>query len=41
MTTRKQKQVTYNERVLKAEDDIAGINCDVADFLSVSMLAHR
>jgi hypothetical protein len=34
MTTRKQKQVAYNERVLKAEDEIAGINRDIADFLS-------
>jgi hypothetical protein len=34
MTTRKQKQVAYNERVLRAEDEISGINCDVADFLS-------
>jgi hypothetical protein len=34
MTSRKLKQIAYNERVLKAEDEIAGINCDVADFLS-------
>jgi hypothetical protein len=34
MTTRKQKQIAYNERVLKAEDEIAGINCDFADVLS-------
>jgi hypothetical protein len=34
MTTTNLKQVAYNQRVLKAEDEIAGINCDVADFLS-------
>jgi hypothetical protein len=34
MTSRKLKQIAYNERVLKAEDEIAGINCDIADFLS-------
>jgi hypothetical protein len=34
MRTRKQKQVAYNERVLKAEDKIAGIHCEIADFLS-------
>jgi hypothetical protein len=34
MTARKQKQVASRERVLKAEDEIAGINCDIADFLS-------
>jgi hypothetical protein len=34
MTARKQKQIAYNERVLQAEDEIAGINCDIADFLS-------
>jgi hypothetical protein len=28
------KQVAYNQRVLSAEDEIAGINCDVAEFLS-------
>jgi hypothetical protein len=27
------KQVAYNQRVFKAEEAIAGINCDVADFL--------
>jgi hypothetical protein len=34
MTTRKQKQVAYNERVLQAEEEIAGINSEVADFLA-------
>jgi hypothetical protein len=34
MTTRKQKQVAYNERVSQAEDEVSGINCDIADFLS-------
>jgi hypothetical protein len=34
MTTRKQKQVAYNERVLQAEDEVTGINCDVAHLLS-------
>jgi hypothetical protein len=34
MASRKQKQVAYNERVLQAEDEISGINCDIADFLS-------
>jgi hypothetical protein len=34
MTTRKQKQVAYNERVLQARDDVAGILREVADFLS-------
>jgi hypothetical protein len=34
MTTRKRKQVAYHERDLQAEDEVAGINCDVADFLS-------
>jgi hypothetical protein len=28
------KQVACNQRVLSAEDEIAGINCDVAEFLS-------
>jgi hypothetical protein len=28
------KQVAYNQRVIEAEDEVAGINCDVADFLS-------
>jgi hypothetical protein len=28
------KQVAYNQRVLEAEHEIAGINCDIADFLS-------
>jgi hypothetical protein len=28
------KQLAYNQRVLEAEKDVAGINCDVADFLS-------
>jgi hypothetical protein len=27
------KQVAYNQRAIEAEDEIAGINCDVADFL--------
>jgi hypothetical protein len=34
MTTRKQKQIAYNERVSQAEDEISGINCDIADLLS-------
>jgi hypothetical protein len=34
MTTRKQKQVAYNERVSAAEDVISKYNCDIADFLS-------
>jgi hypothetical protein len=34
MTTRKQKQVAYNARVSQAEDEVSGINCDIADFLS-------
>jgi hypothetical protein len=34
MTSRKQKQVAYNERVFQAEDEAAGINCDIADFLA-------
>jgi hypothetical protein len=34
MTTRKQKQVAYNERISAAEEDAAGYNCDIADFLS-------
>jgi hypothetical protein len=37
MTTRKQKQVAYNERVSQAEDEISGINCDIADFCQDSM----
>jgi hypothetical protein len=28
------KQVSYDQRVLHAEDEIAGINCDVGEFLS-------
>jgi hypothetical protein len=28
------KQLTYNQRVLNAEKEIVGINCDIADFLS-------
>jgi hypothetical protein len=28
------KQVSHNQRVLRAEDEIAGINCDVGEFLS-------
>jgi hypothetical protein len=28
------KQVAYNRRVMEAEDQIAGINCDVSHFLS-------
>jgi hypothetical protein len=28
------KQVAYNQRVIEAEDEVAGINCDIADFLS-------
>jgi hypothetical protein len=34
MTTRKQKQVAYNERVSAAEDEISKYNCDIAGFLS-------
>jgi hypothetical protein len=34
MNASKLKQVSYNERVSAAEEEIAGINCDVADFLS-------
>jgi hypothetical protein len=34
MTSRFLKQVAYNERVLRAEDEIATINCDIADFFS-------
>jgi hypothetical protein len=34
MTSTNQKQVAYNQRVLKAKDEIAGINSDVVDFLS-------
>jgi hypothetical protein len=36
MTSRFLKQVAYNERVLQAEDEIAVVNCDIADFLSVT-----
>jgi hypothetical protein len=28
------KQLAYNQRVLQAEKEVAGINCDVADLLS-------
>jgi hypothetical protein len=28
------KQYAYNQRVLSAENEISGINCDIADFLS-------
>jgi hypothetical protein len=28
------KQLLYNQRVLQAEKEVAGINCDIADFLS-------
>jgi hypothetical protein len=28
------KQLAYNQRVLNAEKEVTGINCDVADFLS-------
>jgi hypothetical protein len=28
------KQLAYNQRVLEAKKEVAGINCDVADFLS-------
>jgi hypothetical protein len=28
------KQVSYNQRIMKAEEKISGINCDVADFVS-------
>jgi hypothetical protein len=34
LTSTYQKQVAYNQRILKAEDEIAGINSDVADFLA-------
>jgi hypothetical protein len=34
MTSRFLKQVAYNERVLRAEDEIATISCDIADFSS-------
>jgi hypothetical protein len=27
------KEVAYNQRVMEAEDEIAGINCDVPHFL--------
>jgi hypothetical protein len=29
-----QKQVAYNERIMKAEEEISGINCDIADVVS-------
>jgi hypothetical protein len=29
-----QKQVAYNQRIMKAEEEISGINCDIADFVS-------
>jgi hypothetical protein len=37
------KQLPYNQRVLQAEKEVAGINCDVADFLSGMTLdpAHQ
>jgi hypothetical protein len=28
------KKVAYNERIMKAEEEISGINCDIADFVS-------
>jgi hypothetical protein len=28
------KQVAYNQRIIAAENEISGINCDVADFVS-------
>jgi hypothetical protein len=28
------KQVAYNQRIIAAEEEISGINCDVADFVS-------
>jgi hypothetical protein len=28
------KQVAYNQRILEAEHEIAGINCDIGEFLS-------
>jgi hypothetical protein len=28
------RQIAYNQRILKAGQEIDGINCDVADFLS-------
>jgi hypothetical protein len=28
------KQVAYNQRALKAEERVAGMNCDLADFLA-------
>jgi hypothetical protein len=34
MTSRYLKQVAYNERILRAEDEIAPINCEISDFLS-------
>jgi hypothetical protein len=34
MNARKLKQVAYNERVSQAEDEVSGINCYIADFLS-------
>jgi hypothetical protein len=27
------KQVAYNQRAIEAENEVAGINCDIADFL--------
>jgi hypothetical protein len=34
MNSRKLKEVAHNERVSQAEEEISGINCDIADFLS-------
>jgi hypothetical protein len=34
------KQVAYNQRILEAEHEIAGINCDIADFVSEMTLAR-
>jgi hypothetical protein len=28
------KQVAYNQRIMKPEEDISGINCDIAEFVS-------
>jgi hypothetical protein len=28
------KQVAYNQRIIEAEEEISGINCDAADFLA-------
>jgi hypothetical protein len=39
MSSTNLKQVAYNQRVLKAEDEIAGINCEIADFLNGFSLA--